>query len=83
MKRKEIPDEAIADRSLTGHLIDMRHFHDNDTNNNAKLRLVACPLADCEYKIEHWHRPRTSISDHLLNDHNPEDFGLNPPINNP
>jgi hypothetical protein len=73
----EIPESAIADRSLTGHLIDIRHFQPG-TYRIAQLRLVACPLDDCEHEVKNWFNSRSSIQDHLLHDHKPEDFGLSP-----
>nr|ADE29246.1 probable transcriptional autoregulator [uncultured virus] len=74
---RDIPDSAIADTSLTGNLIDIREFRAGDYKT-PQLRLIACPLDDCEYELERWDNTRTSISDHLLHDHNPEDFGLEP-----
>jgi len=74
---RDIPDSAIADTSLTGNLIDIREFRAGDYKT-PQLRLIACPLDDCEYELERWDNTRTSISDHLLHDHNPEDFGLKP-----
>ncbi|UXF49951.1 hypothetical protein 7841G3A2_33 [Haloquadratum phage sp.] len=74
---RDIPDSAIADTSLTGNLIDIREFRAGDYKT-PQLRLIACPLDDCGYELERWDNTRTSISDHLLHDHNPEDFGLEP-----
>jgi hypothetical protein len=75
--KKQIPDSAVADRSLTGDLIDVRKLQEGEYKG-PKLRLVACPLDDCGYELEKWNNTRVSISDHLLHDHTPADFGLKP-----
>jgi len=72
-----IPESAIADRSLTGHLIDIRHFQPG-FYSIPRLRLIACPLPDCDHEVKNWFNSRSSIQDHLLHDHKPEDFGLSP-----
>jgi len=73
----EIPDAAISDRSLTGNLIDIRHFSP-ESYRIARLRLIACPLPNCDHEVHNWFNSRSSIQDHLLHDHRPEDFGLSP-----
>lgn len=73
----EIPDEAVSDNSLTGNLIDLRAFRSGEQPGVLHV-LVRCPLDDCDYELENWHHSRSSIQDHLLKDHLPEDFGLSP-----
>jgi hypothetical protein len=73
---KEI-SELVADRSLTGNLIDIQKKQPG-AYDIPELRLIGCPLPDCEYEIDDWDKSRKSISDHLLHEHQPEDFGLTP-----
>ena len=39
-----------------------------------RLSLIACPLGDCEHEFK-THEPR---SNHYLEEHSPQDFGLSP-----
>jgi hypothetical protein len=70
-------DELVANRSLTGNLIDIRETQPGEYDV-PQLRLIRCPLPDCDYELDKWRNSRASISDHLLKSHAPEDFGLTP-----
>jgi hypothetical protein len=69
--------ELVADRSLTGNLIDIQKKQPG-AYDIPELRLIGCPFSDCKYEIDDWDKSRKSISDHLLHEHQPEDFGLTP-----
>jgi len=74
---KEIADN-IAAQSQSGKLIDIKSLIDSDYKQSEYLTLIECPLSECDYRVDNWHRKGSTISDHLLHDHRPEDFGLRP-----
>jgi len=74
---EEIAD-CVASQSQSGKLLDIFELLDSDYSQTEYLILIECPLSDCDYQVENWHKTGTGISDHLLHEHRPEDFGLTP-----
>lgn len=58
--------DYVVPESLTGFLI---------RRNSRACRLLKCPACGRDF-TDRWQSPRNPLSDHLLTDHSPEDFGL-------